>query len=122
VDEGLSVACDGLLMGHVFYNLLNNAYQAMSERGRLEVRIRKASDADVLVDVIDDGKGINSKIYHLITEPYITDKPDGSGLGLAMSKLTVEQHGGDLTYTSREKRTKFTIRLPFTYKQKLQPA
>jgi signal transduction histidine kinase len=111
-ETNIYVYCDEAQIGHVFYNLVNNACQAMSVRGHLEIRMSKSNDGKIKVEVIDDGVGISQNIYDIITEPYVTDKEGGSGLGLAISKLVIEQHGGTLSYSSSNKKTKFQVILP----------
>jgi nitrogen-specific signal transduction histidine kinase len=106
------VECDEMLIGDVFYNIMNNAVQALDKRGRLEIETRLTGNERVEISFIDDGKGISEDIKEYILLPNITDKPYGSGLGLAMSSLTVDQHHGALTYSSKYKRTVFTVSLP----------
>jgi hypothetical protein len=108
----LFIDCDEVHIGNAIFNILNNACQAMQKRGTLEVKIEELANESIKISIIDDGKGISQDIYDFITEPYITDKPDGSGLGLAMSKLSIENHRGHLKYTSKNQKTTFVILLP----------
>lgn len=105
------IECDAATIGNAIFNILYNACQAMDARGSLEIRLSSSGD-NIQIEIIDDGKGISKDIYSMVMEPYITDKPDGSGLGLSMSKVSVEKHGGTLKYHSKPKRTSFIITLP----------
>jgi len=107
------IDCDSGQIGHAVFNILNNACQALKKRGTLDVKITETADKKMVnISIIDNGKGIDKEIYSIILEPYVSDKVNGSGLGLAMSNLTVKRHGGRLTYSSKGKKTKFTIALP----------
>ncbi len=112
IDKSIFVECDEVLIGHSIMNIINNAFYAMKKRGLLEIKIFMDKNSKVKLEIIDNGKGINPKIYHSIKKMYVSDKIDGSGLGLAISNYYVELHGGKLNYESRNHKTKFTIILP----------
>lgn len=118
-DKDILIDCDESLIGNVLFNIISNAYQAMDKRGNLEIRLEEIKDDKVKIDIIDDGKGINDDIKEIITEPYVTDKPSGTGLGLAMSKLTIDQHRGHLKFHTKNKKTTFSILLPKSINQTL---
>ena len=100
-------------LNQVWTNLLHNALQAMSYRGRLEVSVRAEGD-DVLVAVTDDGPGIPEANLGRIFEPFFTTKAqgEGTGLGLSICREIVEKHGGRIGVESGPGRTRFTVRLP----------
>jgi signal transduction histidine kinase len=107
------IECDGKELAQVFYNLLNNSYEAMKPRGTLQVKIYHLDEKDIQIDIIDDGRGIPKDIYDEIMFPFVSSKrEEGSGLGLAISRIRILQHGGHIRYTSKPKRTIFTIILP----------
>jgi len=86
----------------VFLNLLLNAAEAMSEG---TVTIKTWLDADaaaVCVTVSDTGKGIPAALMAQIFEPFFTTKVKGVGLGLAVAKRLVEEHGGSITVTGHQ--------------------
>ena len=112
VFDALLIECDGKVIGNSIFNILFNAYQALGNRGNIEVKLSENGNDKIDIEIIDDGKGISKDIFPMILEPYITDKVDGSGLGLAMSRVSIEKHGGKLRYHSRPKRTEFIITLP----------
>lgn len=89
------VRMDRQQLTQAFMNVLLNALQAMPGGGRLEVRVA-ATAARVEVRVADTGPGIPPEHADRIFEPYFTTKEGGTGLGLALSRKIVQEHGGDI--------------------------
>ncbi|MCC7538141.1 MAG: hypothetical protein IT379_18085 [Deltaproteobacteria bacterium] len=100
-------------LNQVWTNLVHNALQAMDQRGRLELSVRKENGLAV-VRVIDDGPGIPADKLSRIFEPFFTTKPagEGSGLGLSISRDIVARHGGTIEVDSKPGRTEFRVLLP----------
>ena len=93
-----SLMADGGLMRAAVLNLLLNAAQAMSGRGRITIALlRTATEAGI--EVRDTGPGIPADIRDRVFEPFFTTKSRGGGLGLAIAKRTAERHGGSLNLT-----------------------
>jgi len=91
-----------------------NALQAMPLGGELILSAAQR-DGVALIDVIDTGKGIPKDALDKIFHAYYTSKKGGTGLGLAMAKRIVQEHGGRITVTSEPgKGSDFTLRLPLT--------
>lgn len=94
---------DARMLGQAFSNLIKNASEAIdavpadAERDgrRIEVRARTEDD-QIVVDVIDNGRGLPMENRNRILEPYITMREKGTGLGLAIVKKIVEDHDGSL--------------------------
>jgi signal transduction histidine kinase len=103
---------DGGQLAQVLTNLVTNAYDAMEARGSL--RISASSNGDVVVvEVEDDGPGIERPLAERIFEPFYTTKHRGTGLGLAIVRRLVEGHGGSIRVDSDMLRgTRFVVRLP----------
>ncbi len=80
-----------ILIEWVVENLIKNALDAMSGKGRLEVRV-SSTEFDVIIDVIDSGRGINKSKFKSIFEPGYTTKLRGWGLGLSLSRRVVEEY------------------------------
>ena len=84
----------------VIVNLVQNAIEAMdeltTERRVLQIRAEPATDR-IVVTVEDSGPGIDENKASSIFDPFVTTKRDGMGLGLAISRMIVERHGGELT-------------------------
>ncbi len=114
VDE-LSVAADPDRLVQVLVNLLQNAYDAVSEQGA-QVAIRACRQVGVVALIIeDDGAGIDPAMRARLFEPFATTKPpgQGTGLGLYTSYMLVHAMAGSLTLEPRESGgTRATVRLP----------
>jgi signal transduction histidine kinase len=96
----------------VLNNLVNNAVQAISEKGEISIGIKKKADSYIL-SVHDNGKGIDNAVKEKIFQPNFSTKSYGTGLGLAMCKRIVEQHGGEIWFESESgKGTAFFVSLP----------
>jgi two-component system sensor histidine kinase MprB len=76
-------------------NVLRNAVEAMNGKGRLEATVRPW-DAGVRLSIADQGPGIAPAKRSRIFEPYFTEKPDGTGLGLALVKQAIDLHQGTI--------------------------
>jgi two-component system NtrC family sensor kinase len=106
------VQCRPTQIGQVIMNLLVNAGQAISRDGEIVLRT-SAHEGGALIEVIDNGSGIAREHLDRIFEPFFTTKPDGTGLGLWVSRTLVEQHGGELTGANHDEGgAVFTLRLP----------
>jgi signal transduction histidine kinase len=98
-------------MERVFFNLIANSIEAMPNGGRLHIVCRRANNY-VLIELEDTGPGIPRRIRDRLFEPFVTaGKQDGLGLGLALSRHTVINHGGDI-WTEPAGGARFVIRLP----------
>ncbi len=103
---------DAARLEQAFVNLLVNGVEAMPNGGHLTVRTR-ASGAEVLVDVADEGIGIPPENLARIPKPFFSTKPYGTGLGLALVARVVVAHGGHVAVESEVGRgTVFHVRLP----------
>lgn len=104
---------DQALMTQVLINLVKNALDAMKETENPELVITiKSADNRVYIEVEDNGSGVAPQAIHEIFVPFYTTKPEGSGIGLALSRKIVRAHGGLLEYTRVNERTRFTVSLP----------
>ena len=106
-------------LGQVFLNLLVNAVQAMPERAITDSRITVRSYTDdegwAVVEVRDNGIGIEPQQQGRIFEPFFTTKPvsEGTGLGLSISRNLVHDVGGEIDVESVPgEGTTFSVRLP----------
>lgn len=98
----------------VLLNLITNALQAMPQGGHLWCRSRWANDhSTVEIDVADTGPGIAPEHRAHLFEPFFTTRPNGTGLGLALCREILDQHGGQILFqTNAGPGTTFTILLP----------
>jgi|GEM_PF-3043994 signal transduction histidine kinase len=89
----------------IVVNVMINAMDAMPEGGELlvvsSVTINEKTDREVATfQFKDTGNGIADDVLDHVLEPFYTTKPDGVGLGLAVSKSIIEQHGGEISIRS----------------------
>lgn len=100
----------------VFWNLMINAAEAMSEGGTLTIASRTSDDGKTIeIEFQDTGKGIPKDHLNKLFDPFFTTKGGGTGLGLAVSYGIIEQHGGKIEVRSKEfQGSTFIIRLPIT--------
>lgn len=92
-------------------NLALNAIDAAGRGGQVSLR-GEADDQGVRIVVEDDGPGPPVALAEHLHEPFVTGKPEGVGLGLAVAKAVAEQHGGTLQWGRTDGRTRFVIGLP----------
>ncbi len=83
----------------VMNNLVNNAVQALDERGKIILGLRKDNNK-YIISVSDNGKGIDDAVKARIFQPNFSTKSYGTGLGLAMCKRIIEQHRGEIWFES----------------------
>lgn len=92
-------------------NLVLNGAQAMPSGGPLAVAVGPR-DGRIRFSVTDAGPGVPPDLGARIFEPFVTTKQDGVGLGLALTKRIVEDHGGAIGYDAAPRGTTFWIELP----------
>jgi signal transduction histidine kinase len=104
-------------MKRVFVNMMSNALESMLAGGRLRISGRVDHD-DAIVEIDDTGKGIPRQLRQKLFRPFMTSgKSNGIGLGLALSRQTVLDHGGDLWLGEKPERgALFYLRLPLRNK------
>lgn len=100
------IAIDSSQIMQVFFNLYNNALQAMPGGGNLDISVskgvNKAGKRYISVVLQDSGVGIDEALFNNIFEPFFTTKDAGTGLGLAISMSIIEAHGGALSISNVE--------------------
>jgi signal transduction histidine kinase len=108
-----SLPLDADRLQRALRNLVQNACEAMPEGGRLHVESRREGDF-ATIRVIDNGPGIPEEIADRLFEPFVTaGKRNGSGLGLAVVRKVLDDHGGSVAATKPEGGgAAFELRLP----------
>ena len=109
----LDVRLDPARLARLFYNLVNNAVEAMPDGGKIVIRFIEHPN-DLQIDVEDTGGGIPVAIAPALFQPFTTHgKPHGTGLGLSICKKIVEDHGGRIWVASQPgKGATFSFTLP----------
>jgi signal transduction histidine kinase len=132
--EPLVVAGDSSAIGQLLINLLLNAIEAASALndghsvpgetaairaectadalGLVRVEIARDSEGRIACRVSDSGRGPRGAISSRLGEPFVTDKPDGTGLGLAVVRQIAEEHGAELSWRRQGGLTQFTVAFP----------
>jgi len=110
-DGLFPVSADSKQLGIVVENLINNAIEAMPHGGHLGIRVERAEEG-VSIAFADTGTGIPPSAERNLFTPFFTTKPDGTGIGLAISRRIVEAHSGTIHYeTAPDMGTVFTVTL-----------
>jgi two-component system, NtrC family, sensor histidine kinase PilS len=103
---------DGDQIRQVFWNLARNAVQAMSQGGVLTVRTVVTDEAYNII-FTDSGRGMSQADLARLFQPFRTNFPSGTGLGMAISYRIVQEHGGRIEVSSKEGTgTSITVSLP----------
>ncbi len=113
IPEQIELPLERARMERVFLNLIGNAIEAMPNGGTLAIGA-SVRDGSALVCVEDSGPGVPVEIRNVLFQPFATaGKKNGLGLGLALSRESVEAHGGELWMDPDfQGGTRFWIRLP----------
>jgi PAS domain S-box-containing protein len=99
------INADRVQLQQVFMNLILNAIEAMKETGGvLTVKTQLGENGQLLISVSDTGVGLPKEKTEQIFDTFFTTKPQGSGMGLSISRSIVESHGGRLWATANDGR------------------
>ncbi len=109
LPEGAALArFDRRLLSQALTNVIKNATEAieavpMEERGpgRIDVTFERREDGRIVIEVIDNGKGLPADQRQKLLEPYMTTREGGTGLGLAIVGKILEDHGGGIELLDR---------------------
>lgn len=114
---------DRLQIEQVIINILNNACDAVKDRGEIKISLKEYSfDPDnselsrgILIKIYNSGDKIPDNILDQIFEPFFTTKPEGkgTGLGLSISKKIILRHSGTIKVQNTETGPEFIIKLPY---------
>ncbi len=108
------IYADRVLLGQVAVNLLKNAREAVGDKpdGWIEIRSRIDAAEQVIIEISNNGGAIPAEVIENIFTPFYTTKPDGSGIGLSLSRRIMQLHGGSLRLTcNTAQRVTFTLRI-----------
>jgi signal transduction histidine kinase len=106
------MAIDRTLLRQAILNLVKNGQEALSQGGTLTIGTTRTADT-VEIAVSDTGPGISPEVGPRLFEQFFTTKPQGTGLGLSITRQIVEEHGGQLRWSSTPGAgATFTMELP----------
>jgi signal transduction histidine kinase len=100
-DDLPPVLVDQRRFKQVLLNVLVNASDAMPTGGSVTISSRRMGASELLIEICDDGIGMDAATLERVFDPFVTTKPDGVGLGLVNAKAVVEAHGGRIQLASR---------------------
>jgi signal transduction histidine kinase len=104
--------CDENKLKQAFINFVKNAIEAIPDGGTMRIRTESAGDR-IRIEIKDDGVGIPEDKLKKLGDPFFTAKESGTGLGFMVSKKIIEDHRGQLSWTSAAgKGTSITVLLP----------
>jgi PAS domain S-box-containing protein len=108
------ITADRVQLQQVLMNLMLNAIEAMKDTaGELTIKTELAQDGQLLISVSDTGVGLPNEKTEQIFNAFFTTKPQGSGMGLSISRSIVESHGGRLWAADNSPRgARFCFTLP----------
>ena len=95
-----AMAIDRSLLRQAVLNLIKNGLEALSQGGALSITTRRL-DTAVEIGVSDTGPGFSEEVGGRLFEQFFTTKPQGSGLGLSITRQIAEEHGGQVRWTSQ---------------------
>ena len=126
-DRGLPRVCAyGSELNQVWTNLIDNAIDAMKEKGKGTLTLRTSRQREeAIVDILDDGSGITGDVERRLFEPFYTTKQmgEGTGLGLDIARRIVKtRHRGEIRFESKPGETCFEVRLPIPCEGKVEAA
>jgi signal transduction histidine kinase len=104
---------DRTLLRQAVLNVIKNGLEALSSKGGTLSVTTQELDGTVEIAVSDTGPGIAPEVGRRLFEQFFTTKPQGTGLGLSISRQIVEEHGGQIRWTSTPGAgATFTLSLP----------
>jgi two-component system, NtrC family, sensor kinase len=113
-DDAPPIMSDRGQLQQVFLNIINNAFAAVDDGGRIDIGVHRQGEAAVAVTIADNGVGIPQEHLEQIFDPFFTTKKGaGTGLGLSITYGIVQKLGGEINVKSEVGAgTRFTVTLP----------
>ena len=95
-NPAATVYADRVRLEQVLVNLLQNAAEALHGTASPRITIRAHGDAPLVIDICDNGPGVPADLVPQLFTPFVTGRPDGLGLGLAIAGTIMAEFGGSL--------------------------
>ena len=110
IDPFKTIMIDKNQMEQVIINLITNSVFALKDKEEKKIFLSTSSENNrFFIRISDTGKGIETEIRDKIFLPFFTTRKDGAGIGLTLSKNSIEAHGGYLSYQTEANKTSFVI-------------
>ena len=98
------IEADEPLLRQALFNVLLNASQAVGPGGQIKVRVAPAAPREAVIEISDDGPGVPAAERENIFKPYVTMRPKGVGLGLAIVRQIAAAHRWEVGCFANEPR------------------
>jgi len=115
------IHADESMLIQALLNITRNAVAALEGAGQITLRTRPRRNYAIRshtyplvaqIDIIDNGEGIPEDLAETLFFPMVTGRADGTGLGLSIAQSLIQQHNGQIEFTSKPDETCFTILIP----------
>jgi two-component system nitrogen regulation sensor histidine kinase GlnL len=115
------IPADESMLIQALLNITRNAVAALDGEGQITLRTRPRRNCAIRshtyplvmqIDIIDNGEGIPEDLAETLFFPMVTGRADGTGLGLSIAQSLIQQHHGQIEFTSKPGETCFTILIP----------
>ena len=115
------IYADESMLIQALLNITRNAVAALDEEGEITLRTRprrnttirsKTYSLVVQIDIVDNGPGIPKELAETMFFPMVTGRAEGTGLGLSIAQSLIQQHNGQIEFSSKPGQTCFTILIP----------
>lgn len=117
IHEDFHIYCDRSQIKQVFINLIKNAIEASEKSSHIYIEVYQERE-NILIDIIDEGKGIPIEMLHKLDEPFFTTKQTGTGLGLMITKNILHEHQSHMEIIqNKTKGSTFRILIPQSKKR-----
>ncbi len=114
IEAQFTARCQRSRVERVLINLIANSLDAMPGGGEITIRVWESQETG-WIEVSDTGPGVPAEIRARLFQPFVTSgKTEGFGLGLALARQTMLEHGGDLELTESDRGARFWLRMPRT--------
>jgi len=101
--ENLNINVDEKLISQVIINLIKNSAESINNRkdGKIGIKAFLSPQSDAIIQVTDNGSGIDVDLMDKIFIPFFTTREHGSGIGLSLSRQIMKLHGGTISVSSK---------------------
>lgn len=108
--ETLKLRAAGFKLSMLFSNIYKNAVESICKDGSIETKIDQ-NDNKIIIEILDDGEGLNKDIKEIVCKPFVTSKKEGSGLGLPICIGIINELGGNFEIFNRKDKKGCGVRI-----------